>query len=695
MAAAHFAPDAAAPRSMLRMNLPAVNSQASRDWLALAYFAFVTLMLLYRVVLNLDGWAGDPGDPLLNAWILAWDWHALVDRVPQFFNTNIFFPYSLTLAYSESLLGDLPIAGPIIALTGNPLLATNVLVLLSFIIGGWTMYFAVSRMTGSGWAGLIAGTIFAFNLERFAAFTHLQLLTTQWLPLMVYCLDRMLTQGRWKYWGGLVIFFNLQFLSSYYIGLFMSLTLGLLLVGYLLAGLVRVTPRLVGQLAAFAAVVLAINVPLAMPYFTLAKQLGMQRTVGEVVALSGSPAAYVTADPRNWLYGALGKAFDANGMLGGEHYLFLGVTCWLLALAAVLLRKVGPLQRRRVWAFAGVLAVLVVLSWGPQLGPLTLPYRLLFEYAPGFKSIRVPARLIVLVTAVLAMLAGYGAAPLLERLGKWRRLVGGGLCLLVVVEAGFLQVPGVIVPQVRSERIRADLCVDVYQWLANQPDDPVILELPIPSQPILRAFTEATRQYYSTAHWKRTVNGYSGFSTRTYEAIAESSQSFPDPATIAWLQGLRVNLVILHRDDYEDEQYERLWAELPGYASQLRPVADIAETRVLQVVLPEWNAGEARPELGGKLRLLGYTSDGSKLKLYWQRLAEVGECELVLSDQQGRRNMFKLDVAEWKIGEVQVQEVAAVRSWRTLGLTVREQGQPLEIRAGEQVLPAVTVHRLR
>jgi hypothetical protein len=687
MAAANSAPKAAQPPSTLRMTLPPLSSQARRDLRALGYFAVVTVVLLYRVMLNLDGWAGDPGDPLLAAWILAWDWHALVDRVPQFFNTNIFFPYSLTLAYSESLLGDLPLAGPLIGLTGNPLLASNVLVLLSFIIGGWTMYFAVSRLTGSGWAGLIAGTIFAFQLERFAAFTHLQLLTTQWLPLAVYFMDRMLTQGRWKYWLGLAIFFNLQFLSSYYIGLFMSLTLGLLLVGYLVAGLARVTPRLLGQLVAFAAVVLAINVPLAMPYFTLAKQLGLQRSVGEVVALSGSPADYLTADPRHWLYGGLGRAFDPDGWRGGEHYLFLGVTCWLLALAAILWRKVEAPQRRRVLLFAGVLAVLVVLSWGPQLGHLPLPYRLLFEYAPGFKSIRVPARLIVLVATLVAVLAGCGAVPLLERLGKWRRLVGAALCLLVVAEAGFLQVPGVIVPAPAQGP-------EVYQWLAKQPDDPVILELPIPTQPILQAYTEATRQYYSTGHWKRMINGYGGFATRTYGAIAASSQHFPDPTTIFWLQGLRVNLLLLHRDDYEGEQWELVAAQLPRYASRLRPVADFEGTKVLQVVLPEWNAGAERPVFAGRLRLLGYTSAGPKLKLYWQRLSEVGECELVLSDRQGRKTRTMLPANQWKIDEVQVQEVAPGTAWQTLELTVREQGQSLSIKAGEQGLPAVTLHRL-
>lgn len=686
-------------RSLLTTPLPAPAAQLRRDLQALGFFTLVTLLLLYRMVLNLDGFAGDPGDPLLNSWILAWDTHALLARLPYFFNANIFFPYSLTLAYSETLLGDLPIAAPIIALTHNPLLAHNVLVLLSFIAGGWFMYFTVSRLTGSGWAGLVAGAIFAYQLERFAGFTHLQLLTTQWLPLVLYCLDRVLTQGRWRYWLGLVIFFNLQFLSSYYVGIFMSVTLVLLLAGYLALKVAQPTRKMVWQITAFAAVTAAINIPLAAPYFTLARQLKLERTVGDLVGLSGSPRDYITASPTHWLYGALGRTFDPGHLRGGEHYLFLGVTVWLLVLVGLLWRGGEATARRKALLMLGVLGVLVLLSWGPQLGGLPLPYRLLFDHVPGFKSIRVPARLIIMVATLAAMIAGFAATRLLDRLGKWRQFGGMSLCLLVVAEAGFLANPGVIVPAPNQGP-------EVYQWLAKQPDDPVILELPIPSNDLLQAYMQATRQYYSTVHWKRMVNGYSGFLTQTYLQIGGAAHSFPNEATLQWLQGLRVNLVVLTPDAYQTGDWERIAAALPAWAPRLNPIIAFDNARVLQVALPEWNAGAERPQFGEQLRLLGYavTQQGvgkRVLRLYWQLLTAPPECELVLQAPGGEATALPLaaggkSATNWPIGEVEVQEVPLPAA-TSLNLTVRNKStqRKLAITSGMQQLDAVRLLSLR
>jgi len=244
----------------------------------------------------------------------------------------------------------------------------------------------------------------------------------------------------------------------------------------------------------------------------------------------------------------------------------------------------------------------------------------------------------------------------------------------------------------------------VYQWLGHQPDRPVVLELPIPSHSALQAFTQCARQYYSTGHWQRTVNGYSGFLTRAYGAIASTSQSFPDEATLRWLQGLRVDLVILHRGDYEAGQWEALQAALPAWADRLQPLQDFDDARVLQVALPPWNAGRARPEFGGKLRLLGYAPPAPgrqppTLQLFWQARTTLDDCEVVLQPAQGAPLTIPLAAdggapAQWHIGEVEVQEVKlpqTAQEWRTVALTVRDRatGMALPIVAEGQALETV------
>ena len=46
----------------------------------------------------------DPGDPLLNTWILSWGAHALVTAPLHLFDANIFYPAQNALALSEHLL---------------------------------------------------------------------------------------------------------------------------------------------------------------------------------------------------------------------------------------------------------------------------------------------------------------------------------------------------------------------------------------------------------------------------------------------------------------------------------------------------------------------------------------------------------------------------------------------------------------
>ena len=88
----------------------------------------------------------DLGDPLLVMWILAWDCEHLlrllggdVSRIAGFFDANIFHPAPLTLAYSEHLIAQAVQILPVYALTGNPILAYNILFLSTWVLSGFGM----------------------------------------------------------------------------------------------------------------------------------------------------------------------------------------------------------------------------------------------------------------------------------------------------------------------------------------------------------------------------------------------------------------------------------------------------------------------------------------------------------------------------------------------------------------------------
>ena len=155
------------------------------------------------------------------------------------------------------------------------------------------------------------------------------------------------------------------------------------------------------------------------------------------------------------------------------------------------------------------------LSLGPSpqsLGrPIEIgaPYKLLFDYVPGYDGLRVPARFAMVVVFMLTVLGGYGAATVARmRIGRHAL---AALAVLFFVEA--IHVPFVVngmtplrdltTPEARLYRpARAP---GVYHAMARERGDDAVIELPL-GQPDydLRAM------YYSIVHRRPLVNGYSG-----------------------------------------------------------------------------------------------------------------------------------------------------------------------------------------
>ena len=172
------------------------------------------------------------------------------------------------------------------------------------------------------------------------------------------------------------------------------------------------------------------------------------------------------------------------------------------------------------------------LSLGPSplaLGrPLELasPYLFLYEYVPAFDGLRVPARLAMLVALMLAVLAGYGAHAVAKYRGGVAALAV--MCVFFLLESthvpftlnGMAPVRDLVTPEARvySPGWRRR-CIEA---MARQPENSVLVELPLG-----QADYDVRAVYYSTVHWRRIVNGYSGFFPPHYGLLdARRSQRF-------------------------------------------------------------------------------------------------------------------------------------------------------------------------
>ncbi len=216
--------------------------------------------------------------------------------------------------------------------------------------------------------------------------------------------------------------------------------------------------------------------------------------------------------------------------------------------------------RERGFPVVGLL-VAVWLSLGPlpqaQGRPVEVaaPYKVLYDYVPGFDGLRVPARFGVIEALMLAMLGAYGA----QRLAGSRagRAVLTAACVFFFLESthvpftvnGMAPVRGFATPDARLRRpARAPA---VYQAMAEQPSGSVLLELPF-GQPDydLRAM------FYSTVHWHPLVNGYSGVFPPYYGLLTSAFSEMPRHPAIS-LEALRTSGVthaIVHEGAYLDAE---------------------------------------------------------------------------------------------------------------------------------------------
>ena len=131
----------------------------------------------------------DLGDTLLNASILSWNARQ-VPLTDAWWNFPGYAPIQGVTSFTEHLLLTYPIASPIIWATGNPILAHNVLFLLSPVLNGVAAYALVRELTPSRASPLIAGLAFAFAPYQAVQFSHMQQMMSFGMPIALLGLHR-------------------------------------------------------------------------------------------------------------------------------------------------------------------------------------------------------------------------------------------------------------------------------------------------------------------------------------------------------------------------------------------------------------------------------------------------------------------------------------------------------------------------
>jgi hypothetical protein len=558
----------------------------TQQWGILALFTGLTVLMLYPLSVSPATMVPEPTDPLLNAWRMQWNAQAFLggpQTIANIFNTNIFYPFPLTLVYSEHFIMMSLQALPFLLLADSHLLGMNLSVLATFALSGYAMYLLLTGWTGRRDVGIIAGLLFAFSPLRFGQINHLELLITQWMPLTLLALHWTLTRPERRYPLLFIIFFDLQALSGFHYALNLTIACVTLSVAYLIFGQIRWRPGLWWAAAISILITLLLNWPIWRMYLHFSDVMGAIRTPGEVRIYSAALTDYLTTIPHNFLYGfTFGRWQAADHQF--QALMPFGVIGILLALLAWRgLKQVGvPLKKQAAAQlfFALLLAGTGLLlsfglnetALGSTLTPLLKksPYFWLYDNVSLFRGIRVPGRFGVLVLLGLSALTGWGALTFSRRTGHFRPALLG-LSALILLESWSM-------PLVGPEFPAGNQIPPVYHWLsAHTPDDAVILELPH------QGTSEFLYEYYSSHHWRKLVNGGTGYTPPIYKELRQWFKNFPDARSIDILQQLGVDHVILHAGAYPPDLWQQLQQNLPRYWSTVEDIQTVGDDLILHL----------------------------------------------------------------------------------------------------------------
>jgi hypothetical protein len=292
-------------------------------------------------------------------------------------------------------------------------------------------------------------------------------------------------------------------------------------------------------------VFLAVTVLVAIPYVQARQELPQAKAPAAEVAFYSPPLrGFVTAP--SFSYAWSGATAGPRGTLREgaaiEQTLFPGATVILVALLGL---ASSAYSLRLRLGLMGATLVCFAFSLGlrgadhPDRG--LMPFRFLYDFAPGWGNVRTPGRINNLTSLGLALLAGAGLALVVRGIrrrsarGAVTSVLAGGLVTAILIE-GFGPIPQPHVPAVPT-------------GLLSQPAP----QLNLPTSD----FADGEYAYWGIGRFPKTANAASSFDPQVILDIRSAAQSFPDPDSVRFLRGIGVRTVILHRDLARGTEWQR------------------------------------------------------------------------------------------------------------------------------------------
>src|SRR4030042_1329903 len=490
-----------------------------RLWVLPILLYFILFCILtYPLIFNFHThFFADTGDGLQNVWNIWW-----VNKAVTQLHQSPWYTTYLHYPQGTSLLGHTlnPFNGflGIFLLKFLSLIEThNVIVLFSFVIGGFTAFWLDYFITKSYWSSLIAGYIFTFSQYHFMhAEGHLQLVSLEWIPLFILIWYRLLiTPSIFKACISAAVLFGVLLCDHYYF-LCCTLTALLMILWYALSTrdfLFFLKKEYLPVFSVFIFVCLITSGILVGLLLQLNRQdplLGYHNPLEFSLDLL---APFIPGG--HWRFASLNQFYWSKlpGNIN-ESSVYLGLGVIFLLVYTWVNRQKCRLHVPSLSLWYVILFFFGIMALGPALNvggkrifAGIMPYDILQTLIPPLKLSGCPVRMMVMVMLSASVISAIGLCMLFRRLNPARSLlIGAILGALLLVDTLPRSIP--------SSRITVPEYINL---LKNLPDNGGIIDIINP---------EPIKLYYQTIHEKPMGDGYiSRYPTSVYKEYIKKFQA--------------------------------------------------------------------------------------------------------------------------------------------------------------------------
>jgi len=526
-------------------------------------FIFLSIYITYPLIFHMSDYISGLGDQLYINWILNWNMYSFTHNLGNILNTNIFFPYKTTLAYSDiyitmSLISFIPTI-----IIGQPAVAYNFGVIISYFSLGFFTYLLCLHITKNHFASIIGGVLMAFSTYTLMEIGHLQLISMGFVPLSILFFLKFLDKKSYRYYIFSCIFFIFQIYNSFLPAYFILFSCLIIFSIYLLKKKINLKDINIKKILLISLFTILVSLPVIIPYYKVSHEFSYTRDIRDSIRFANRLEYTFFPGDRTVLYKVILNTFYKNdkGPLQYDGYIglpFFVLFFFIFVYRVIFRKEVGLLfDIFLIIALVGfVLSLGPALQWGGHVIKhpfiIPLPYAIFYYLIPGFNGLRDSSRWEMLFLFASSVCISIFLASYFTNKSK---LIKYLLTFLIVI-AVLLEFNN---PFINYKIPIKDQFPKIYSYIKTLPNNSVFAQFPIYNWDTFPGpYPENIREYYYTLSFPKTINGTAGFDPPSWqENIRFLIKNFPNNNSLSLLKKLGVNYIIVNKDEYDQISGEK------------------------------------------------------------------------------------------------------------------------------------------